>query len=184
MTLNEYKEAPDVKHLESKTIEGISTFVKPITDAEDSQKYFGLNLLEKGIIPIYLSIKNSNQNKFYTINSNSIIIGNTEQIDQSVNPAQDKRRESEKLASAGAIGGMFFLLPAAALASESSVIKENLDSKRFRSQTIEPGEKASGFCYFKLDELKTSEQLGLYIELKENLDFRTIPLLLPVNLTR
>ena len=164
MTLKQYPEPSDDLFDNSKPINGVVAFAQPLLDENESKDYFGVNLIKNGILAIYLSIRNQNQNTSFTIPAEAIHISEVENNASDFKPEQghvDAARTAS-IASAILMSPLLFCIGIDAQQySNASIIKENFEAKRFRTKTIDPGQKASGFSYFEWKNIKDHNKLNI-----------------------
>lgn len=185
MTIKQYPEPPNSLFENAKTIEGVTAVAQPLLNQEDLKNYFGVNLLEKGILPIYLVVKNDNPHDSFILTTESVQIqleGNKNSIED---PAREKQEAGEAIGLAGAILVSPLLLSVAIQQlSSASIIEENFESKKFRTKTIDPGQQVSGFLYFRWDDLKIAEKVRICFQLVDPLADKSFPFCLKIILRR
>lgn len=154
MTLKQYP-GPSPQELQSSVSDdGISAIAYPLKSEEEFKDYFGVNLTQKGILAVHLTVANNKPNVSYLIRAESIRLGQQDVISRTTN---DPSMRATKAANAigitgGVLGSPVLIAVAAQQLSNSTIIKENFESKEFRSKTIDTGQKASGFVYFKSED--------------------------------
>lgn len=167
MVLQKYP-APNMNKFEAgKEVEGVSAFAQAILDEKEGEQYFGVNLIEKEILAIYLSVKNQHSSTTFILPAESVHITEIEKDPPSVmDPGRDSKKAGEALSWAGAaLLGPLLLAAGVQQLSDSTIIKENFEANRFQSTTLEPGEEASGFLYFQWKEFKNRDKANLCFDL-------------------
>lgn len=185
MNLKQYPVQPINLYENSKSIEGVSVVAQPLLDKKRSKEYFGVDLLQKDILAIYLSVINNNPDVSFTLPSESIHITQINSNDLINNPEKESQEAGEGIAMVGAllISPLFIAIAAQQL-SDASIIKENFEAKMFRTQTIDPGQSASGFSYFKWADFKEIDKANVCFKLIDPLASRSFPFCLNINLRR
>jgi len=144
------------KHL--KSINGLSVALQPITRKDDVIKYFGINLIENGVYPIYVTIENQTNSSFQLQLENMAFDGKK---NISGGDAVQTMPSAEERAASAAAGYIF--IGAASLTAlfkhepaKLINIRHNLRKISYRNQTISPGKKGSGFIYFTTPKQSSS----------------------------
>lgn len=153
MVLKQYPEAPTALFKNAESKDGISAVAQLLSD-EESKEYFGVNLPSNGIIAVYLTVRNDSQKDSYVVYADSVKIDKQNGENVINNPANSRMNTGE-------VVSIISLWLGAKLMSDASVIKENFELKRLRTTTIDPGEKLSGFSYFRRDEEKVVDSLHI-----------------------
>ena len=200
MKLKAFNEPEQSKYQSSPHVPDLLVYTKPMLDDSEAVRYFGVNLLRKNILAIYVSVWNNNQINNFIISEDSIKITQIK-ADSTVKRPEKASEDAANTAigvhiatHAAAVGvlasgpavtyptwiasGVIVAVPiaeigipifASQLQSNASVIKENFEVNKFKSTTLEPGEKESGFIYFNWDELKGYDEVNLCLYLKESM---------------
>jgi hypothetical protein len=200
MQLKTFNEPEQSKYQSSPHVPDLLVYSKPMLNDSETAKYFGVNLLRKNILAIYVSVWNNNQIKSFLISEDSIKLTQIK-VDRAVNRPEKASEDAANVAMGVDIAtypatlGMLaaasrgvtiaewaasgvdviyiatIAIPifASQLQSNASVIKENFEVNKFKSTTLEPGEKESGFIYFNWDELKGYDEVNLCLYLKESM---------------
>ena len=120
--------------------------VEQFRDKERILKYFGADLLSKGILPVLTVVENHNRNSSFILLKEqfSLISSNrsksTEESESLLRPFPE---------TAGAIlGGTIALY----FSTKASQIRHNLMTRELRMKAISPGGSQCGFVYFKLPD--------------------------------
>ena len=170
MKLEKYEIYQNTNYIESSNAQGLFLFAKPMMNKADLKKYFGVDLLKNNILPVYISVWNKNPNISYIIYEESFRILQATSKDKTFQPES----EDEKLGefSEVALYPVYIIpeliVPLAPIASFSSqqysdaeIIKDNFEEKKFRTTTLEPYEKKSGFVYFNLKDIKNYNKIDM-----------------------
>jgi hypothetical protein len=183
--------APSVyeQHLEK---DGLMLGLHPMIDKVELNKTFDMNLLDKGVLPILIVAENRSTSSSFIIAKTNLYV-----VDQSTgttNSSHQKEVASRSPGTAlGIAGGVIEIaasVPGAILMaigskmiSDASVAQFGFADKEFYSNTLDPGEKASGFVYFQLP--KGVSRSGKYELVAQVIDPSTgtkIPFEFPMNL--
>jgi hypothetical protein len=185
MNLKQYPDPSMSLFENTRSVNGVLAFAQPLLDGNEAKEYFGVNLLEKNILAVYLLIKNDNPNVSFTIPAESIYISKAENKDLANNPEKDSQDAGEALTIAAVLlGGPLFVVLAGPQFSDASIIKENFEAKMFRTKTIDPGQKASGFSYFNWQHFKELDKGNICFELIDPLAGKSFPFCQNIDLRR
>jgi len=141
----------------SHTKDGLSIAVYPITDEKESDKYFGTNLLEAGILAVMVMAENAAGGSSKTLSPENFSLnrGDVSSSSTKVSGKFGKSPAGQGLSIvAPVIGGLPLLLVAASMMANATVVKHNLEQRAFRSKTLSAGKQTEGFVYFKLPDEK------------------------------
>ena len=171
MKLEKYEIYQNTNYIESSNAQGLFLFAKPMMNKADLKKYFGIDLLKNNIIPVYISVWNKNPNISYIIYEESFRILQTTSKDKTFQPESGDETMGD-LAYAGSMFSLSTVLfPAIILIpiseqqySDAEIIKDNFEEKKFRTTTLEPYEKKSGFVYFNLKDIKDYNKIDLCLK--------------------
>jgi len=159
----------------SKKENGVSVAIRPFLQVEEVEKYFGDNLLDQGIVPVYVFAENTTPSTSFLMLEENIKVEGRE-IHRSDSEIGDQST-STAMAAAGSLGGIFpplilFMPLAQQNSSDASMIKYNFAKKKLRAATLSPGRHNEGFVYFKITkEEKNFKQWAVIVEI-ENLRTR------------
>jgi hypothetical protein len=150
----------------SSTILGVSAIAEPMLKEEDQVTYFGVNMIEKGLLPIYLAVKNNNHEDAFILCSESI----TMQSEKDVSTANNAITENNQLQSILNTTALICMSPLLALiaeevASKKGIIGNNLELNRFRTKTISPGQQVSGFLYADWNKINSKDKVDICFQL-------------------
>lgn len=134
---------------------GISLQVDPLLDRHACQTNFGMDCLEKGILPVYLTAANESTNASFRIISSRIwfspgendAVGVASGIQQTNNSAAG----SGVAVAGGALGSILIAGWGMKLTDDAESIRENFVIKQFQNINLAPGRSAEGFIYFVQD---------------------------------
>jgi hypothetical protein len=133
----------------------------PLTSALDQKTYFGLDLNDAGVLPIWLSIKNLSAAKRFLVDADNIKLAYGDQ------PLQEAEHSSSTINDTGgkvvenvaAIGmaagpiGLAVSLPitliSAGVVARQDDVRRNLMVRQFYSRTVGPDQSVVGFVYGK-----------------------------------
>ena len=163
MKLEKYEIYQYTKYIESSNAQGLFLFAKTMMNEADLKKYFGVNLLKNNILSVYISVWNKNPNKSYIIYEESFRIFQTTSNDKTFDPESEDEKlgEFEAVVSSPAIIPNLITFINAQQYSDAEIIKDNFEEKKFRTTTLEPYEKKSGFVYFNWNDIKDYNKIDL-----------------------
>ena len=146
--------SPD-QHQQHQENNGVAIGLSSVTDPQDMKTYFGANLLEAGLLPIFLVVKNRDPKVTFLLEKEGIALeGKSPSKEAS---AEIDSSEHEALWVAAPLSMILFLpaaifmIPAAASAeSDYEELKLNLGSREFRSKTLSPGRQTDRFVFFSV----------------------------------
>jgi hypothetical protein len=150
-------------------IDGLLFSVQPMTDDAKLKQTFKVNLLAKGVLPVKVKVENRNASDGFIIDRDKVRVM-TEKSGEtnSAAPGEIARDLYTHHVTKGqqmgnAVGASltipivaipFFLLAEAATPAPGAVIDKagefNLTGKEFYTRTLDPGQRAEGFIYFRL----------------------------------
>lgn len=150
--------------------DGVTFIVDPLLDPVASKKNFGMNCLEKGILPVYLSVTNSNPDASFRIVTRDIWFAFGDGDVQQARGWQYQTNYSSAgtsvgiaggatLAAASTGGGLLLLGIGMKMTDDEESIRENFFIKQFQNVTLTPGKSANGFVYFTQTNPISSEHL-------------------------
>ena len=152
--LPQYKPTQFLMNQES---DGIEVFIEPFVDKKRIKKYFGTDLIEKGIFPSYVRVVNGSKDTSIYVSEDSFSL-----VLESGNYRTVETREikdvsaGDNLALAGACCiSIPCILMGGKMAYDASIINYNFNQNKLYPTTISPGKEASGFVYFSLPEKGT-----------------------------
>lgn len=146
---------------------GLALATKPITDATESKKYFGVDLLSKKVLPVFIVVENQSVSSSFTILKKSIKLIDEKTFLGLADEDAEKynNEEGDALAWTGALLlALPLLIAGNKMISDATVIKHSISSQEFQTRTLSTGEKASGFLYFHIPEVKDNVHLVLKMD--------------------
>jgi len=140
--------------------EGLVVSVKPLLNDEQIIKYFGSNIKNDYILPVFVSAHNKTGNSVFLIDSDSASVSNTGYTEKLLNIQQAKKVTSEKdqgLSMAVAMVPILWPVYGDSISNPEKTVAskikgQNLALKALRKQTLPPGKKLSGFVYYMLPD--------------------------------
>jgi len=147
----------------SSSRDGLRISIDPFSDKERVEKYFGVDLLSDGILPVLVGFENiDSEDGFILVKEKSYI--SMDKLEDRQVRSEDNIRGYEELESAlsiynfGRIIGspLFTFIGETQLYNESTILR-NMDEKKFVDKIVYPGGLNVGFLYFKL---KKKEDIG------------------------
>ena len=167
-------------------------YVRPILDEKEVEKYFGANLLERNILPVFVLVENNNPTRFFLVEAsdqddqaysiapekNGIKSKPENDIGVSSKEAKEMVYETERdrfLVSTGVLGGpIIFLavLPFAVMSDfqygptdASKSLQQALITQSFEKQTLASGRTEQGFIYFQIPpDRPANRTIGILIK--------------------
>ena len=148
--LPDYTPQP-INHYNHNTQNGLTVAIYPMTQKTEIKEYFGTDISEYGILPVFVLAQNQNSEKNFIIQKKEIELLDVEKAQNTSENVGDRSGESEAIGVAGAV----LLSPAliiidVMLESQAAEIKRNFRTKEFQQAVISPGSTTSGFVYFQL----------------------------------
>jgi hypothetical protein len=161
-------------------------YVRPLEDKKEIKRYFGANLLEKNILPVFILAENKNTTRHFLVEPAS-------QDDQVSKNEQNRKIEGSKpqdnprISSKDAKGTVYetdrerflttgpviwlAILPLAIMSDfkygptdSSKSLQQALIYQSLRKQTLTPGRTEQGFLYYQLPPDRSSaETIGISI---------------------
>ena len=125
--------------------EDISVTLQPLTDPQDVEDYFGVDLLAMGFIPVFASVENRSPSSSFVLSAEDFfIVGVAAGVDEAMEANRDEVGSSRSgmvvtLLFSGAIGSKMI--------SNATVVKHTFIVREWQRTTISPGEVKTGFVY-------------------------------------
>lgn len=153
--LPDYTPSPLHEYSNKSVQEGLTIAIQPMTNEEEIKRYFGIDLLEKNVLPIFIVMENQSSKSSFVLTKKDIGLSNEE--DQGSSPSNGSTsspvsRSDEEVAAAMAIVTVFGPLFSAGMESFNAEVERNFAMKEFQQATLSPGNKESGFVYFRIPE--------------------------------
>ncbi len=157
-----YSAADDPMRLQIQETNGLRFSVDAVLDRKRSQKYFGTDTLDKGIVPVFVRIENVASAGSVLVEKEQFRIAvNADAGGQSPLAGEVKNRS----VTGEVIGGTGLLLLASPLIivgsgmiSTADEVRHNFVDKEFRNQSLAPGHSAQGFVYCQMQDRKQPVQ--------------------------
>ena len=133
------------------TDSGLSLATYAMTDPQEQATYFGANVADGGIVPVWLSISNSTPDQSFIIDASEITIeggagvGRPSKAD-SVSHTGEDQAVANTAAYFGAYGFALIVIANSAML-EANEVKRSMIEKAFYSHTLRPGQSVSGFIF-------------------------------------
>ena len=131
---------------------GISLQVDPLLDLHSCQTNFGMDCLQKGILPVYLTATNASTNTSYRIAVHSIWFSLAENdaavVMSGIQQTNTSAAGSDVAVAGGIVGGIMIMGLGMKLTDDAESIRENFEIKQFQNANLAPGKSAEGFIYF------------------------------------
>jgi hypothetical protein len=159
--LPEYPAQPPNSYPYSQVQDGLAIGIKPLTDPQESETYFGTDLLSRGVLAIFVSAENQGASGTFVLSKDRFTLQTNQKEEQAVSGREQVQSPARKVVyktilGIGAIltGGrpdMFPGLPAVLFSKihegEESVIRKFIDEELFINP-IPHGQGTHGFVYF------------------------------------
>lgn len=168
--------------------QGLRIYIRPLREPDEIKKYFGANLLEKDILPIFILVENKSESKYFLVEpenqlqEHSKSKGNEKPIETQSNRGKyitaTEAKNSVYVKDSGLEGalilttGPIFWLAAIPLAmtdygptDASKSLQQALITKSLRRQTLTPGKTESGFLYYHIPpDISSGENIGIKLK--------------------
>ena len=138
--------------------EALSLMVDPMLDVKACKINFGMDCPQKGILPVYLVVKNGNSAVSFRIVSREIWFGSGPEnklVTRSGLEHTNAWAAGSSLAIAGGvvagispISGLLIIGGGMKATDDAESIRENFVIKQFQNVTLPPGKSAEGFVYY------------------------------------
>jgi len=164
------------KYKTSQTKNGLAVAIQPMNDPDDSVKYFGIDLLSKNTLPIYLVTENNSSSYSYIIRKESISMSANPKNKEYTNFTDEHVFDNDSTSGVVSIVGAVALSPilligGAKSSSDISVKKHSIRSQEYQTQALSPMEKSAGFLYFHFPGgIETLNNLTFHLEAYNPLD--------------
>jgi len=171
--LQEYKtkKIEEYRYLQAK--DGLTVAIYPLTNKEENETFFGIDIANTNILPILVIAENRNASSSFILSKDrcSIKVGAvpTVRVAGREQAVSDGEGQAILLTSVGAIGGLLpfsgAVLGASKIISDASIIQHSFTVNELQTHTLSPGKVAHGFVYFKLpEENNVSGQWNFHLE--------------------
>jgi hypothetical protein len=143
------------QHQQHQENDGVAIGLSPVTDPQDMKTYFGANLLEAGLLPIFLVVNNRDSKATFLLEKEGIALEGKSPSNEASAEIDSSGHEAlwvaTPLLTILFLPAAIFMVPAAASAeSDYEELKLNLASREFRSKTLSPGRQTDGFVFFSV----------------------------------
>lgn len=149
--------------------DGLQMAVDPMFGSQENNTYFGVDLFQENILPVFVMVKNLNSNGSIVVHKNKISLNGLANDHMEVNDKVDVVDASNAMAlneASAFLGSTPLMLVALSRVSDLAEIKRNFKTKAFQTQTLSVGKQSCGFVYFRLPEkIETAEKLSISIEM-------------------
>ena len=166
------------------TRDGLQIIVDPMFDSQENKTYFGTDLFQENILPVFIIVKNLSAKGSYVVFNDKISLNGLISDRMNVSDKFKGADNSDGTAIATA-GGLLvsspLMLVGLTMVSNAAEVKRNFKSKSFQTQTLSIGEQCSGFVYFRLPEkIGDIEHLSIGIEIMNLQDKRNQTFQIPI----
>lgn len=169
MNLPEYKAEQIEQYSNLQTKNELSIAIRPIIDKAESEKYFGVSLLDANILALFIIAENRSTSSSFVISKEDFALGEHGVFSDEL--ARDQRVGAEGSGKAVAVTGALLISPllmfvGAKMVSDATVIKQNMTTKELTRRTISPGGRVEGFVYFDLPQgsIASATSLSLSVD--------------------
>jgi hypothetical protein len=134
--------------------------ISPVTNRDESKKYFGVDMAARKILPVQVQVENRSDKTSLVLDRQKVSLEGSEQGEHQREVSNS--RTGEILATAGAaalITGPLVAAPVALLigskmSSDAQMVQQNMMAKRLDRHTLSPGTAERGFVYFDTSRYK------------------------------
>ena len=140
---------------------GLVVGIQPVEELSDQKSYFGSDLKQKGLIPVYVVIEDRSEGDSFLFDKSAVRVGVGAGAGTG-NNVSSKSVETLQVVSALAISPVGMII-GAKLAKDEAQVQTNLVKKELQSKTLSPGGSASGFLYVSRPKVGTRDPIHLKI---------------------
>jgi hypothetical protein len=174
--LADYQPRPIDQYRHVQVENGLAVVIEPLTETAEAEKYFGTDLVSKGILAVFVIVQNRGETSIL-VSTEKIALGEGQVGSSPKGP--DSADATATGMGVGLIGAALFpplvvplvvFLPiASSMIANSNEMKHNFQTKELRTKTLSPGGSTSGFLYFKIPSTVNTptEQWAVAIELND-----------------
>jgi len=174
LKFDEFPTLPASQYRYTEAHEGLAVAIQPMT-SDETEKYFGTNLLASGVLAVFLLAENHSLDLSYLVNKDTIQLnpGNVTSDDSRIIHAASRFGAGEAMAIAPILAGPFmaYAVPlqfvGRKMKSNSDEIAYDLTLKELQTKMVSPSAQMSGFLYFNLPEGTASDNWTVHIEALE-----------------
>lgn len=127
----------------------------PITDSENSSRYFDMNLANARQLAVHVVIENRSPDQTLLVSREQFEIAGTSERDE--RGLRSDQRAGDAIATAGAVGlvvapvvALPVLLVGAGISIDAHNVRANIANKALQQRTLAPGQLSRGFVFFQL----------------------------------
>ena len=161
--------------------EGLRIYMRPIQDQNEIKKYFGANILEKDILPIFVLAENKSGTEYFLIEPADLYNKSQKEYMSAKEAKKSVYDKDAGLETALILTGPVFWLAAIPIAmadygptDASKWLQQALVIKSLRKQTLTPGKTESGFLYYHIPaDISSSKKIGINLK-ATNLNTRAV----------
>ena len=164
--------------------DGFAIAVVPVTNKEETIKYFGLDALKAGILILRMEATNQNPNTTLLLHKDNIklLLGSDGEKRRDLAQGATVSSESiEAMAITGVLISPALLMVAAHQAANQSVVRHSLAANELPNQTLSIGQKAQGFLYYQLPKGKQFNGGTLEVSVTSTESHQTIKISVNIN---
>ena len=155
--------------------EGLKIYIRPLRDKTEIKRYFGANLLDKDILPIFVSAENKSESKYFLVEPADLYQQNRGEYMTAKEAKNTVYEKDTQLERGMIVAGPIFWLVAIPMAMSdygptdaSKSLQQAMITKALRKQTLTPGKKESGFIYYHIPpEMLSAEKVGINLKATE-----------------
>ncbi|MBI5575388.1 MAG: hypothetical protein HY896_03375 [Deltaproteobacteria bacterium] len=147
--------------------EGITVAIDPVAEEARAKDFFGFNLIQYGVFPVYVTITNNSgqpvrqsRDMFFLRNMDGTRLKPLYDHEVAL-PELKKRVESARVANVVSFGLMGLLAPPNMDHADMNEIDLNIRKKALKDRMVFPGETNSGFIFFYTTYPKNIERVEL-----------------------
>ena len=159
MQIPDYPQVAAASLVNAATKEGLCIGARALTNKADLEQYFGTDLTELKVLPVYIVAENTNLSTSFLLSKDQVSLVHAKTGDTAA--SGDSAVTGDSTAAVvytvlGTITTPLLVFPAMKANSDATVIKHNILVKALQTRTISPGKSVNGFLYFTLPGEMTS----------------------------
>lgn len=139
---------------------GLKIAVDPVFDNARSKDFFNTDALGAGILPIHVSVENTNSNASFLLQKKNFdfTAWSGSQTNLSASATNIRSDIGNAVGMVGVVGLSAPMIFAGTIAvGNAQAVQFNFVQAEFRDQTLSPGQRSGGFIYF---QVKDGHRLG------------------------
>jgi hypothetical protein len=160
--LPKYEAQPPSQYSYSYVKDGLVVAIHPLMSKQETEKYFGTDLLSANILAVLVVAENQNDSASFILSKDKVSLKAGEATAGSATGHRQVGDPSagEALGAAANVGALAIVatalvsIPLGLLAgdmiSDAGVIRRNFTTNELQTKTLSPGQKVQGFVYFQL----------------------------------